>query len=909
MPRCWTPQSQRHRARRRRRSGSGAVIVEHFIEHARHVEVQLVTDAAGAVVALGDRDCTVQRRHQKLIETAPAILPDDLRDRLHAAAIAIGTACPAQGLATVEFLIDGADFWFIEVNPRLQVEHTVTEAVTGVDLVQAQLRLADGASLAEVGPSAPIAPRGVAIQCRVLAETIAADGARPSSGTLTAYEPATGPGVRVDGAGFAGWAPNPRYDPLLAKVIVHGADGKQARRRMRRALADFRIEGVATNRALLDGVLAAPAFAAGAIDTGWFERALPELLGHIPLASRYPDAARAPANPAPSVGSVPPGQVATPAPMNAVLVSIDVAIGDTVRAGATIGHVEALKMHHAVLAAASGVVRAVLATPGASLHEGAPLVLIEPGEVADDIGTDADDIDLDHIRPDLAEARARIALGMDATRPEAVAKRRRTGHRTARENLDDLFDADSFNEYGALAIAAQRRRRSVEDLMANTPADGLVAGTGTVNADAFGAEAARCLGLAYDYTVLAGTQGHFNHRKTDRLLALAESAKLPIVFYTEGGGGRPGDVDSPGVSALDTPSFRGLAALSGVAPRIGITAGRCFAGNAVFFGCMDVTIATRDANIGMSGPAMIEGGGLGVFRPEDIGPAAEQYAIGVVDVLADDEADATATAKALLGIFQGRLIRHDCADQRLLRHVVPENRVRVYDIRRAIDLIADTGSFVELRGGWAKGMITGFFRLEGRAVGLIANDTKYLSGAIDSEGADKAARFLQLCDAFGVPIVSLCDTPGFMVGPESERTGPVRHGSRMFVVAASLSVPVFTVVLRKGYGLGAQAMAAGSFHASAFTIAWPTGEFGGMGLEGAVRLGFRKELEALDDPAAGEAKFQERVAASYARGKAVSVAQYLEIDAVIDPADTRRWLSRGMATFAGKRGGRFVDCW
>jgi acetyl-CoA carboxylase carboxyltransferase component len=437
-----------------------------------------------------------------------------------------------------------------------------------------------------------------------------------------------------------------------------------------------------------------------------------------------------------------------------------------------------------------------------------------------------------------------------------------------------------------------------------------------VNGHLFDEDRARCVGLAYDFTVLAGTQGHFNHKKTDRILEFAEHWKAPIVWYTEGGGGRPGDVDGGqlAASSLDTTSFTTFARLSGLAPRIAINSGRCFAGNAVFFGCADITIATRYSNIGLGGPAMIEGGGLGVFTPDEIGPSHVQYANGALDLLVEDEAAATAAAKQILGVFQGTTPDWSCADQRRLRHLIPENRVRAYDVREVILTLADEGTWLELRGGYGKGMITGFLRIEGRPLGLIANDPRHLGGAIDSEGAEKGGRFLQLCDAFDVPVLSLCDTPGFMVGPQSETTAAVRRGSRLFVTATSLTVPLFTVVLRKGYGLGAQAMAGGDFSAPAMTVAWPTAEFGPMGLEGAVRLGYRKELEAEPDAAARQALFEKLVGRMYEVGKALSVASVVEIDAVIDPAETRAWLVRALKACPvpprpkGKKR-PFVDVW
>jgi acetyl-CoA carboxylase carboxyltransferase component len=546
------------------------------------------------------------------------------------------------------------------------------------------------------------------------------------------------------------------------------------------------------------------------------------------------------------------------------------------------------------------------------LNENDAILFIAPEEVADEgKGTDRE-IDPTAIRPDLQESIARHGLGLDENRPDAVARRRKTNSRTVRENLEQLLDPGSFIEYGALAFAAQRRRRSLEDLIKNTPGDGIVTGIGTVNAKDFGEERARTAVMAYDYTVLAGTQGSRNHQKKDRLLKVVDEYKLPVVVFTEGGGGRPGDTDMPGVAGLDVMTFHAYAKLNGEVPRVGINSGRCFAGNAALLGCSDVIIATENSNIGMGGPAMIEGGGLGVYTPDEVGPMSVQIPNGVVDVAVKDEIEAVEVGKKYLSYFQGALKDWSAADQKLLRGLIPENRLRVYESRKVIDTLADTGSVLELRQGFAPGMLTALVRIEGRPFGLIANNPIHLAGAIDAPCADKAARFLQLCDAFGLPVISLCDTPGFMVGPEAEKHSLVRRVSRMFVVGSTMSVPIFTVVLRKGYGLGAQAMAGGSFHAPFFVISWPTGEFGGMGLEGAVRLGYRKELEAEPTPEAREAKFKEMVAQSYARGKAINMAAHLEIDEVIDPADTRRWILRALKSLPpGKREKRrtFVDTW
>jgi acetyl-CoA carboxylase carboxyltransferase component len=463
-------------------------------------------------------------------------------------------------------------------------------------------------------------------------------------------------------------------------------------------------------------------------------------------------------------------------------------------------------------------------------------------------------------------------------------------------------------------VAAQRARRSLDDLIANTPADGLVAGIGRVNGDRFPDELSRCAVASYDYMVLAGTQGQLNHRKKDRLFELVERLRLPVVLFAEGGGGRPGDTDSAVVTGLDTTAFAQFGALSGLVPTIGIASGRCFAGNAALLGCCDVIIATPDASIGMAGPAMIEGGGLGTFTPEEIGPLEVHRANGVVDVVASDDADAVRLAKQYLSYFQGRVDQWDCADQLGLREVVPPSRVRVYDMHHLVELVADTGSVLELRAGFGLGMVTALVRIEGRPVGVVANNPLHLGGAIDADGADKAARFLQLCDAHDLPVLFLCDTPGFMVGPEVEATAQVRHVSRLFVVGASLTVPFMTVVVRKGYGLGAQAMAGGSFRSPLFTVAWPTGELGGMGLEGAVQLGFRRELEAIEDPEEREAAFRSMVDRAYQHGKALHVASAFEIDDVIDPATTRRRVVETLRaspppTVRSEKKRSFIDTW
>jgi len=600
------------------------------------------------------------------------------------------------------------------------------------------------------------------------------------------------------------------------------------------------------------------------------------------------------------------------APLAGSVVAIAVAPGQHVAAGDVVAIVESMKMEHEVRAAADGVVETLRCAVGDVVAAGDEMVSLGPVAVQAAASVPAAEMAArgDAIRADLAELRAREALLADASRPDAVAKRHALGMRTARENIADLCDAGSFVEYGGLAYAAQRRRRELDDLLRNTPADGMVTGIGTVNVATFGAERARTVVMAYDATVLAGTQGMRNHQKTDRLLAIAHERRLPVVLFAEGGGGRPGDVDVPVVAGLHVPTFASFARLSGRVPLVAVVAGRCFAGNAALVGCCDVVVATRDSSIGMGGPAMVEGGGLGVFRPDEIGPSDVQSRSGVIDVLVADEAEGVAVARRYLAYFQGRTDAPEEGDGAALRELMPENRLRSYDVRAIVAAVADRGSTLELRAAFGVGIVTALARVRGRAVGILANNPMHLGGAIDADAADKAARFLQLCDAHGLPVVSLIDTPGFMVGPEIETKAQVRHVSRMFVVAAQLRVPLAAVVLRKAYGLGAMAMAAGGMHAPMATVAWPSGEFGAMGLEGAVELGYRKELAAASEASERDALRARLVAEQYAKGKAIEMAATLEIDAVIDPAQTRRWLAATLDAAKPTSGsGRFIDPW
>ena len=915
--------------------GDGTVYVEQLVDQARHIEVQVIGDGSGAVSHLGERECSVQRRHQKLIEIAPSpALAAETRQMLCDDAVKLAKAIKYRGLGTIEFLLDQrtGQHYFIEANARLQVEHTVTEEVTGVDLVRAQLKIASGSTLADLNLTQASVPpsRGYAIQLRVNTETVTPSGEfKPTGGRLTQFSVPTGPGLRTDTYGYLGYTTNPNYDSLLAKLICYSPspDYQDAVIRAQRGLKDFAVGGVATNLPLLQAIVAGEVFQQNQFTTRYLDDHLMAFAG----ASNVDNASgTGPAQPGAQVNSNDPlavlehgksgvasseskaadvelmpehigeGEAAIAAPMQGTVVAFEVQPGDEVYAGKLVLVMEAMKMEHEVRAELSGVVERLGVAAGDTVFEGHPLIVLRRQEVAAADEDESEELDLDYIRPDLQEVFDRKGAGLDENRPEAVAKRHKTGRRTARENVADLCDEGTFVEYGSVVVAGQRRRRSMEDLIKNTTGDGMVAGLGQINGDLFAEDQSRAMIMSYDYMVLAGTQGMKNHDKKDRLFEVAEQFKLPVVLFAEGGGGRPGDTDGSGVAGLDCLAFTYFAKLSGLVPTVGITTGRCFAGNAVLLGCCDVIIATQGSNIGIGGPAMIEGGGLGVFTPDEVGPMDVQVPNGVVDIEVADEAEAVVRAKQYLSYFQGPVDTWEAPDPRELRFVVPENRLRYYDMRKVIEGIADVGSVLELRPQWGIGIITALIRVEGRPMGLIANNPAHLSGAIDAPGADKGTRFMQLCDAYDIPIVSLCDCPGIMVGPEIEKTAVVRHAARMFVTSANIDVPLMTIVTRKGYGLGAQAMAGGGFKSTLFTVTWPTGEFGGMGLEGAVKLGYRKELQAIEDPAERAAAYEKMVADMYKRGKAVNMASHFELDDVIDPAETRHWIVRGLKSVPAK---------
>ena len=945
--------------------GNGDLYVEELIQQARHVEVQILGDVHGAIAHLGERECSVQRNFQKIIEIAPAPgLADDLRARIIDTAVRFADSVGYSNAGTFEFLVDVsgndnvAPFAFIETNARLQVEHTVTEEVTGVDIVQAQLRLAEGATIADLGlDGARVGePRGYAIQARVNMESIREDGSiLPSGGTLTAYEAPSGPGVRTDGFGYGGYQTSLLFDALLAKVIGHSpsANFADAIARTSRALSEFRIEGVETNIAFLQSILAHPDFATGNIHTRFVDQEMTQLATASASHRRFVVPAGGPAGRETSPSedgyagarvadssdplalfnhdkqvksqdtetdelAEPTGPVSLPAPTQGTILSVDVAEGDEVLAGQLVATIEVFELHHVVRADRSGAVHAVSVAVGETVREGDPIALITQADVEGDAVVTGEEIDPDQIRSDLELVNERRSYIHDDFRAEKIAKRHAKNQRSPHENIEHLFDG-TFREYGPLVTAGSWQKQ--QWLRETTQADGLVMGIGNVNGDLFDAERSRAAVVHYDYMVVAGTQGGRGHYKQDRMYELAGRFRLPLVLFAEGGGGRPGisggepetvsaagaaGVDSAAAAVdvagrggggvpIDSYTFTKLSQLSGLVPLVGVNSGRCFAGNTVMLASCDVIIAAENSTIGLGGPAMIEGGGLGIYTPEEVGPMSFQVPNGVVDILVKDDEEAIDTAKKYLSYFQGPIDHWEAHDQGKLRHIVPENRSEMYDMRDIIETIADQGSILEIRKAFGTGIITAFIRVEGHPMGLIANNPHHLSGAIDSDASDKAARFLQLCDTFDLPVLSLMDCPGIMVGPEHECTALLRHSARMFVTAANMTSPMFGVVVRKAYGMGVRAMCGGSSLEPFFTVAWPTAEFADMTIDGRVRLTFRDELEAIHDPEERQAVFERRVGEFVDQARAVnSGGTNYGIDDVIDPSDTRAWIAHGL---------------
>ncbi len=879
--------------------GSAALYVEELIRPARHIEVQVLGDATGAVTHLWERECSLQRRHQKLVELAPAPgLSDELRAELASAAVRLGEVAGVRTLCTVEFLLQAEEgrFVFMEANPRLQVEHPVTEEVTGVDLVQAQLRLAAGESLADLGLSGPPAPpRGLSVEVRVNLERVGADGSsQPSGGTLTAFEPPGGAGVRVESFGYAGYRTTTAFDSLLAKVIATAPSGRlaDALGRCYRALSEFRIEGVETNLPFLQGLLLHSEVVAGAFDTGLVTRHAADLVAELDRHPKlHPAAGGATAVQGEEIVG-PPGTEAVLAPMGGRLVALEVSEGDAVAPGQTLAILEAMKMEHQVTAPLAGTVRAIPVAPGESVVADSPLLFIEPGDGAGWNAACEPSVEAEEsgYLQDLRERRRALS---DAARPEAVARQQRRAALTARERIAHLVDPESFFEIGSLI-----RNPRVEK---PAPADGVVVGTARI-------EGRPVMVMSQDFTVFGGSSGHLGGDKMERGVALAMAQGLPLILLLDGGGHRIQDGQSSRAYAAAVPIFHDIARLSGWVPMASAVLGAGFAANTNYSSMSDLVVMVRGlSTMGLAGPALVKAGTGESVTAEALGGTAVQVdRQGLADLGLDSETEALEAIRGFLSYLPSNAralppVRPPGPPAGPIGGIVPANSRRAYDMQRVIAGLVDAESCFELKPTFARNIITCFARLEGSAVGLVANQPLYKSGMLDAEACEKAAHFIALCDAFGLPLIYLVDIPGLSIGPAAERATLGRRSAKMLFELGHATVPRISVVLRKGYGLGYLTMAGGrSFDADA-CFAWPTAEICAMSVEGSVDVAYRRDYEAAADPAA---RRRALIAEIRAEISPIKAAEGFGIDEVIEPEETRPRLLDLLARVPARRDNR-----
>ena len=910
--------------------GNGSLFAERYLHGAKHIEVQLLGDGTGEVCHFWERECSLQRRNQKVVEIAPShSITPRLRRAITEAAVKLGKAVKLRSLATIEFLVDAAteDYYFMEANPRIQVEHTITEQINGIDLVDLQLQIALGRTLVDLGIThEPLPPRLTSVQLRINAESFRQDGsAQPEVGTIRQGHFPTGAGVRVETAleGGRPYAVSPLFDSLLAKLIVTSSSYESTLRLARWAIEETKIVGCRTNQAFLMALLDLQTVQEGKSNILTIQEnfeALYRATQHFEDAlqakgDRTFEEAISPMEDAAQVEQ-PAGSEELLAHVTGVVLSVKVREGDKITAGQELVVLEAMKMEHSVRSAYDGVVAKLAVTQGQQVNAGNALLFISSDSDSSSTNTQApaESENPEELRPELTELNERKAFLQYAARQEDVAKRHANGYLTGRENLDLLVDKNSFIEYGDLVVAAQRKRYPMSHLIARTSGDGIIVGWAKIDSH----PVAVVIG---DYLVLAGTQGHFHHQKLDRIFQSIIDHPAPLVLYAEGGGGRPGDTDHLGMAGLKTPSFAlmGQIKARGI-PSVAVVNGYCFAGNAAFLGTCDIIIATRggakdapsrkSTTIGMGGQAMIEGGGLGRFEHEHIGPIDIHMRSGGIDVLVDTEVEAAPLVRKIVALFTHPQLPSAespyTSDPLRLRTAVPplSSRRRAYDIRRVITLLLDDNSFIEFCPEWGLSVLTGFGRINGQAVAIIAsNSSSPLGGAIDITSGAKVNRLLRLLIRLGgMHLLSLCDTPGFMVGPDFERSIEAQGAGSTYRCFgdwfgnaqefALLGGRVLGVALRNGFGLGAQAMLGGGSLANSMCVAWPSAVFGGMGIEGAVRLAYKKELEAMKDLQKRKEKEQEMIDDMYREGKAINMAMAAEIDSVIDPAMTRKWLEQ-----------------
>lgn len=865
--------------------GRGDVYVEKLVTEPRHLEVQIVGDGTGAVAALGERDCSIQRRHQKLVEVAPSPwLYDEQRAEIIGAATTLAAGVNYRGLGTFEFLVQGDEFWFMEANPRLQVEHTVTEEVTGVDLVGTQLAIADGRSLADLGLTEPPAVRGVAIQVRVNTETLADDGSVvPAAGTLQRLELPSAPGVRVDSYGYSGYEINPRYDSLLAKVIAHGADLRQATARVRQALEELEIAGVDTNADLLHGVVTADDFTERPWTTAFIPDHLGELVAHRRPRSVVPDGAAESASVAvePDLAE---SAVAVRAPNPGVVVQLAVEPGQVVATNQPVALVEAMKMEHVVRAPQAMTVSAVVAPVGSVVAGGDLLLHGVPGEHDDvhaDINTAIDD------DPDWAPEVAEIERRRDAAHrmggEQKLARQHGEGKLDARQRICALADEGSFREIGVLAGFVDGALRDEDQEF--TPSN-FVAGTARLGGRKV------LLGVD-DFTLRGGSGDAAIHDKQIFAERYAREMRLPVVRLLDGasgGGSVKMAIDAgytyipinPGWDAVvDNLSIAPVVSAA-LGPTVGLGAARMVMSH----------LAVMVDGVGQlftAGPPVVEGGTGEKLTKEQLGGADVHRDNGAIERIVATEQDAFDVIRDFLSylpssVFELPPVRegHDPVDRRdeALLGAVPRNPRRLYELRTLLDAIFDEGSVFPY-AEYGRGVFTGLARLDGHPVGVLATDP-HAGATMGVEGALAATRLVDLCETFHLPLISLTDQAGMTIGSAAEKAAVIRHGARAITAVYQARIPQAEIIVRRIYGVGGAGIV--NRHRSVRSWAWPSSDWGSLPSRGGAEAAFRAQIAAAPDPTAELDRLAGLVEAV---GSPFRTAAHFGVQDIIDPRETR----------------------
>ncbi len=916
--------------------GDGSLFLEKLIVSPRHIEVQILADSQGAVIHLHERDCSVQQRNQKVLEIAPAPnLDPELRDRMLADATKLAKEAGYLNAGTVEFLVspETGEHFFIECNPRIQVEHTVTEQVTGIDLVEAQFRIASGASLASMGlgdQSAVPAPRGYAVQARVVAT---------APGSITAYKEPSGPGVRVDGAGYAGYTPPPQFDPLLAKVIGSSnssASFTSAVDRTLRALEEFHIAGLPTNLNQLRGLLLHPSVRAGDARTTLLSEeavsaAAPSSNGSGPLSFLEQQAPAGDAGEdafaAPPPTDVPalemdPSQTAVECPGAGVVVELAVSEGDVVATGDTILVLSAMKMETMVVAPCAGTISALQAlSPGDNVASGQVAALISPAVAGKTASRHSKSGDMPWAKI-LGEIETLQQLSHERLAPGSeepgVVRQRSRGKLNVRERIALLLDEGSFREVGSVTgFASYDDEGQITDFTPSNHVGGwgkVADRTTVVCGDDFtsrGGHADGAIGAKSGYLdrmsielrapsvrLLDGSSGGGSvtamvpAQKTEGESSAKESSgsiKAGRPRVTGGGGSfLPGHLGS----TMFTEQLSTVPVVNMLLGSVvGIGAAKAVLGH--------FSVMVRDiSQLFVAGPPVVTHAMGYDITKEDLGGWHIHCKNGSVDNLAETEEEAFDMTRRFLSYLPSSVYEAppvlppktgDPADRRdeQLANLIPLKRTTTFDIRRAIRLMADADSFFEIGPMWGTDQVAGFVRFNGYTMGVVASDSQHVNGgALTADGCDKLRRHLDLCDLFHIPVLNLIDNPGFAVGLEHELASTIRKGGEWMIAFAQINVPIFTVLMRRVFGVGGANFATPQARPSV-RVTWPSADVGGIPPEGGIEAAYKRQLAEAEDPEALRAELNARIES--VRGPVGPLSRF-QLEEIIDPRDTRRYI-------------------